>query len=595
MNWSLLVIIICFLLVVFLIWKEAVRPNKARLLLRIAASLIAVTTLACIALPISYSGEKVINNENQAVLITPGFNPDSLKQYRNRRIFTTEASLHQSIKDSKLLSSLDELDSVKPAIKQLMVTGYGLSENELQQLHHLPVSFHPSALPSGFSSISWNDHLKSGELLRVQGAFANSSGKKVQLVLKGLSTGLDSTTVPANQNQTFELKTIPKATGQVIFNLIAFSDKDTLAKESIPVQIEPSKPLKLLLLAASPDFENKFLKNWLAKNGYALSSRTVISKDKISTEFVNLPQTPLTNLSAAVLDKFDVVIGDLSALKSLKPAEGAALKQEVTEKGIGLIIKADSAGKGSSWLQNNFPLDHLASKAQVATSFNVLEKPGRTSKLTIDPTYINLPSNTQTLITDDQNHAIAGCAISGAGKLVFTTPNTTYNWMLEGNQSDYASVWSLLISKAAKHLHAVERWSVSTPSFINQEANLTLQTPDQPGQLMVDNVKVSPVQSATMPFMQAVSYWPSSCGWHQAKTIGAAISNWYTHSFTEWNRLRAQKTIMDTRRYAELNPASTSVTKQIHQKEQIEVPKIYFYVLLLLTCTFLWAEAKFSE
>jgi hypothetical protein len=42
------------------------------------------------------------------------------------------------------------------------------------------------------------------------------------------------------------------------------------------------------MLSASPDFESKFLKNWLSENGYAVALRSAISKDKFNSEYINI-------------------------------------------------------------------------------------------------------------------------------------------------------------------------------------------------------------------------------------------------------------------------------------------------------------------
>ncbi len=62
MNWTILVLLICLLLAVFVLWKEVIRVNKARLLWRIVASVFAVIAIACFALPIGYEGQTVVGN-----------------------------------------------------------------------------------------------------------------------------------------------------------------------------------------------------------------------------------------------------------------------------------------------------------------------------------------------------------------------------------------------------------------------------------------------------------------------------------------------------------------------------------------------------
>jgi hypothetical protein len=56
--------------------------------------------------------------------------------------------------------------------------------------------------------------------------------------------------------------------------------------------------------------------------------------------------------------------------------------------------------------------------------------------------------------------------------------------------------------------------------------------------------------------------------------------------------VQATDKIIATKKYAASHKISDIVTKQIQQKVRIDVPKIYFYILLLAACTFLWIETK---
>jgi hypothetical protein len=56
--WNSIVVIACAALLFFLCRKEWLRANKARLFLRIAASLVAIVCLACMALPLTIKETK---------------------------------------------------------------------------------------------------------------------------------------------------------------------------------------------------------------------------------------------------------------------------------------------------------------------------------------------------------------------------------------------------------------------------------------------------------------------------------------------------------------------------------------------------------
>jgi hypothetical protein len=592
MNWNNLVVIVCVMVAALAVWKEYVRINKAHLILRVLAVLIAVIALACIALPLTYRVNAPQQNIHEAVLLTPGFNADSLNKYNNSRLFT----LDKTIKNDKvkLLSSISEL-TADSTLTQLRILGDGLNKDQLQQLNHLPVIFKPEEFKQGITAISWNEKLKAGDELNIQGSFKNTSAKKAKLLLKGLSTSLDSVTVEPGSTAAFYLKSIPKISGRAVFNLLAIAGADTLEKESLPLQIEPAKPLNVLMLTSSPDFESRFLKNWLSENGYAVAVRSMISKDKFSTEFINLPRFSFDHLSARIINKFDVLIGDLAVLKSLKGQEAAALKSEVTQRGLGIIIKADSTMRSDSWLQSNFPAGRLQGKDTLPSSIYITGNDQKLAKLSNSLVDIKFQTGTQPLINDEHGHLLASNILAGNGKLVFTTLNSTFNWMLSGNKNDYAALWSVMINKAARKIPATENWAVLTavPS-VASPVNLQLQGAASTVSI-IGVANISPQQNPMLPFENKYIYWPQSAGWQSIKQNNGSLNWWYVYPHNEWKGLRALQKQADTKNYIEKDIIVNNVTKQIQKNVRNTVPKIYFYVLLLLTCAFLWAEAKISQ
>src|SRR5882672_236509 len=108
MNWTSVVVIICVLLAVLAIWKEYARINKARLVLRITAVLLASFALACIALPITYQADLMQQDKHEVVLLTDGVNPDSISRYNNTKLFTLDKLVKKLNPKVVLLNTIDE-------------------------------------------------------------------------------------------------------------------------------------------------------------------------------------------------------------------------------------------------------------------------------------------------------------------------------------------------------------------------------------------------------------------------------------------------------------------------------------------------------
>jgi len=593
MTWNLTVIIICILLSAITVWLEYRHSNGNRLIWRIIVSLIAIAALACLALPVTYKGKSSINSGADAALLTPGYHIDSLSHTGAKLIFTTDKDVLKSYPKAIFLNTLQDLNINYPAIKQLHILGYGLGDDDLKQLDNIPVVFHTQPAPGGVLAVNWQKQVNAGELLQVQGKFNNASAKPVKLLFKGLNTPLDSVNIPAGKISDFELTTVPKTTGNITYILLAIDGKDTIENESVPVTIERAQQVKVLILASSPGFETRFLKNWLSQNGYAIAVRETISKDKISEDFINTEKQSLEHLSAALLNKFDVVIGDLSALKALNSTESSALRQQVSQSGLGIIIRSDSLTKEASWLQNNFKVTTYASKTQLTAPLTIQDQKVKTAPLNIDPSYISNNDNVQNLVLDLQSHILASSTIYGTGKLVYTTLHNTYTWQLAGDNKDYTALWSILISKAARKLPPEQSFAAaSAVPTAEIPVQLQLQSSSAPVQLTVNGISVSAVQNATIPFEWKFDYWPQNPGWQQTILNKKAIDSWYLYQKDSWTSLKYLLTRKKTQHYLDKRAKSVSVTKQIQNLASIAMPKMYFYSILIAACAFLWIERK---
>jgi hypothetical protein len=285
MEFKYIAILTGLLLMAFLIYKEVRRANQARLTWRILASILAVVCFVLLIVPIKYETH-VQQNADEVILLTQGTNLDSVAKLKGKKYALPSVDL----KNTKAIAipNLSYFLKSNPNIQKLKIYGYGLSAAELEDLKGYQIVFHPSTNPSGIISANWPAKLKTSESLQVQGTYQNSGSETVKLLLKGLGKTVDSISIEAKSNKSFSFKTNPKQTGKAVYELIALQKKDTLAKEPVPVQVGDQAPMKVLILASFPDFEYKFLKNWLYENQYPLAFRSQISKNKYASDFLNM-------------------------------------------------------------------------------------------------------------------------------------------------------------------------------------------------------------------------------------------------------------------------------------------------------------------
>jgi len=597
MMWNILVVTASSLLLVFLLWKEVRRKNKLRLTWRLLASVLAVTSLLCLAIPPFYHGKRSMVSNKEILLLTDGFSKDSLNKYRSPSpqktlIYTADKTVFQTLKspDVQLVADLGSWRKTIPANTALHVLGFGLKEEELQSLNPQPLRFNAPELPSGIQKLNWTHRLNSGENFRVQGNFLNQTDAKIKLVLKGLNTGLDSIEIGAKRSMGFSFRTIPKQSGQAVFRLIALSGKDTIENEPVPLTIEPAKTLKILMLSASPDFESRFLKNWLSENAYGVAARSTISKNKTTTAFANMNKLPLEKITPVLLENFDVLITDASEFGNLSKPEAAAVLAQTSRKGLGLIFRADSSN--ASFINKNFPV-YQADNPQKQLNLKLNDAAGMRLNIQTDhPSFIRNQPGTQTLVQDAASHLLVNSKLYGSGRVVLSTLNNTFTWQLSGKQKEYAAFWSMLLSKAAKKTSRKETLAAPFYADKNSMAQFQLETADAAAMAKVNGTVVSLSQNPEIPFLQEGTFWPDKTGWLPVSNKGNMAGSVYIFENTDWNALKSARKIKATQLYAQQFPAAQLKTQDQQKKEQVFVPPIWFYLFFLTSCTFLWFETK---
>jgi len=532
--WNYIVVCLSLLLLATLLWWEIRRENKARRAGRVIATILLVASLAAIALPITYTSSRITGGR-EGVLLTEGYDPDSARVYLSSGV---------EVKDLKDLR-----------VSALHILGYGLTGDERDAiLPDVPVLFHPSPMGTGIMAVNWTQQVLPGQTCRVQGSFYNTTGRPVKLLLFGIGSMLDSAEV-RSQEMDFELRTVPAQADRAVYRLAVVEGKDTIEQENIPVEVLPVRPRKILILAASPDFENRFLAGWLSEKGHGVVVRTAISKDKYDHAFLNTPAMAVDHLSSSLLAQFDGVIADAAELRAIAPAEHAALWNAIAEKGLGLVIKADSLTR---------KMDSVR--------------------------------------------------MHGSGKILLTTLHTTYAQLLAGERKEYAALWTRILQQTAREKEVTERWHLS-PALpeVDRPVNVLLQSAASMPQGLLEegNTGDAPVsvyfaQDPFLPFYWSGVYWPRQSGWQAVHTPQGMRSWWYVWKEGDWKYIHRRDRLEETRQWIaarkekkgrSANGGDRSANGEARSAGEIEAHKVlvakgWFYLLLVLSAVFLWVERR---
>lgn len=574
------------LLLAFILFKEIKRENKSNRILRILASIFAIIALFFIASPIKYEREVSGKETNSAVLLTEGYHKDSLASWKGRSIFTTEKEIAEKNKNVKHIGDINSFLSSNPKFEVFHIYGYGLENHEFERLKDKNLIFHPSILADGISSINWSNKIRSGEELLIQGSYNNLEKREIKLILQGMGTNLDSVIIE-KESTSFELKCIPKHLDKAVYSLIVLANGDTLAKEDLPILVKAKEPMRILILAAAPDFEHKFLKNWLSEQGYSLAIRTTISTNKFNSEFLNGSKIDLTRINSTLLNDFDVLIGDIQELARLSNAESQALQNQVN-LGMGLIIKTDAIESGSGFYKKAFSLQenkkvipktmNLTWNGQEATK-NILQG---STLLSIMP-----QSGTQSLVKNESGDILISSKLLGKGRIVLSLINDSYTWVLGNQLNDYSSFWTYILQKAGKKKESSVNYILPQIPILNQE----LQLSSDSSRLNINDDQIALIQDPVLQFEQRGNWWPKNIGWQPIDNEQEWI---YVFDKSAWKGVRAADKIKNTKKRWMLEKKESIEEKFANSSYEDQVSAIWFYILFLLCCTYLWLEEKLS-
>jgi len=587
---SLLIAVACGLLALGLTWATLRRADRRRLGLRVLASLAAPLALYFAAYP---PQQQVAAARAEAIVLTPGYQPDTLRQLLRRLGRTTPVWAYGTPPPAraKALGSLLALADQRPTLRRLHLLGEGLPPTELPTLGTVPVVRHVGPAFVGFEAASWPQHLTLGQRFEVEGTVTGSGPAWVSLHAEG--AGRDS--VRLTGGGSFRLSYQPRAAGLARYAVV-LRRAGSVATEPLPLEITTTPRPAVLLLAAVPGFEFKFLKNNLATQGRAVALRTGVSRGLVQTEFVNQPPQALDHLTPALLARYAVVVADAATLAPLPPGENQTLRAAIEQGRLGLVLLADPTplpaavpARAAFVVQ---PLPIAGAVAQPLAWSDALA-PVRA----LLPARLQPGATLRPLITGPGGALVAAGRRYGLGAVVVSVVPETFRWALQGQTAAYTSFWSQLLTAATPPPAPAATWlTLSRWPHSGQPLTLRLAgprpTPLPTAQALVGGpaVALALAQDTRLPEWSTAEYWPATAGWHQVRGPGRTVHRFYVYDSTAWRgpALRAGEQALVARAAggrASQAPAATTTVQQ-------PWPAGWFFGLFLLAAGFLWLEEK---
>ncbi len=588
---SLLLLVACLLLGLGLLVAARRRADRRRRALRVLASLAAPLALWLTAFP---PLRAVPAARAEAILLTPGYQPNTLRQLLRRLGAGTPVWAYGTRPPGRAqaLGSLLRLAEQRPALRRLHLLGEGLPASALPALGQVAVVRHAEPVLSGCQAANWPQQLTLGQRFEVEGSLA-SGGAPTWVSLWAEGAGRDSIRLPGRGS--FRLSYQPKAAGLARYELVLRRAGSALVAEPLPLEINPLALPPVLLLAAVPGFEFKFLKNSLAATGRAVALRTTVSRGLVQTEFFNQPAQALDQLTPTLLGRYAVVVADAATLATLPAGESQALRAAINQGRLGLVLLAEAAPLPAAVpARAAFAVQPLPVAGAVAQPLRWPDAPASVRALL--PARLRANATLRPLVTGPGAALVAAGQRYGLGTVVVSVAPETFRWALQGQAAAYASFWSQLLTAATPPPAPAATWQVLARWPRPQQPLLLRLAGGQPVQLPTIQplsggpaVQLALAQDTRLPEWRTAQYWPARAGWHQLRGPGRTVHSFYVYDSAAWRgpELLARQQALTERatRLGMVAPLTATTVRQ-------PWPAGWFFGLFLLAAGFLWLEEK---
>ena len=573
---ALWVFLIAALAAVLFGWLE-IKRGKRLLIPRLVAVFLAIASLACMVL----NPVRTIKKPSAIIILTNGFDQQKLDSLRqtNAESVVYQLSDAQAGKQAIAFDHYRNLDALKG---NLYVLGQGMPPYMLAYLDAASVQFFPATRADGFTRINTNKQYVANQAATIEGIFKSSTASTLRLTGPGMVE--DSVKLEANHADSFALAFTPKTSGLYTYTLTATDPAGKITHtEQLPVEVNKQKVLSILIVAAYPSAEIRFLKNFLGAQNHKVYVRYKVSKDTYRTDFTNTAQQPIGRLQENLLNRIDLVITDIAGFTSLSSAEIEALK-ESERTGLGSLILLNTADVPETVKA------YLNLKvARIKNDSAQLTIRKKSLKISAAPIQVSSASRLAILQQQSGGRIIAAYHTRGWGKTGFQLLYNTYTFALSGDAEMYAQLWAGIVQALSrKDLKKYDvRFTVPPPYYLNEPIDFKIIASGEKPDVRSDSVDVPLVEDPLIRNVWHGKTWAGQAGWN-ALTIRQDSSrhNFFVAAPGAWRNLYIHNQQQALRQRVSFNKSGITLLSHTPISQTI------FFITFLLSAGFLWLAPK---
>ena len=428
-----------------------------------------------------------------------------------------------------------------PGSSTLTLVGDGLGARDRDTALPAHVTLQPAPAPRGWVDLQPPAITAPGGLFAVDARAQDVANARAEL-LDPAGVVVDRAPLDAKGN--VRLQGSARDAGRSEFTLrLLDAQQHTVDSVPVPLQTVAQPAPRVLMLAAAPGPEWKYLRRWATDTGLTVQMQASAGGG------VMLGDAPVA-LTAARLAATDVLVLDERSVTALGASQRSLIQQALGD-GLGVLVRSsgplsDSARQtlrswgvavsgGTRAAPLSLPSDPEGSLLQArrgparpaTDSTAYIDEANAASHSSVPPTLERFDASTsgaEAMLQDAKGQPVGGWRSVGRGRVAVLPISDSYRLVLAGRDDRYAELWSSVFAQVARALPADVAARVEATTPWSGERMSICQVTD--GAQMIDpqggkvTLQIDPASGR----QRCAGYWPTAAGWHQLKQGEAAQS-----------------------------------------------------------------------
>lgn len=416
-----------------------------------------------------------------------------------------------------------------PGTQRVRVVGVGLEARDRDAMRGLALEFVAAALPRGLVELAPPSRVVAGGVFHVAG--------RAERLPDGFAELLD----PARQrvdrvalasDGRFALTATTRVPGAAIYRVrLRDARQQVVENIELPLLVEADPAPRVLVLAAAPNPELKYLRRWARDAGLPMHTQIGAGGG------MQLGDEPIA-VNAGNLARFDVAVLDERAWSALGDTQRAALNEAV-RGGLGMLLRV-TAALSEPERRRLLALGFTAQDGRDSTTTRLASRkrdddaerarigPGtQDSPRALDAAVAEVPALTRRtlrtaagdalpMLRDETGTPLGLWRAQGRGRVAVWTLTDSYRLVLAGRGDVYGELWSEAIATLAR---ARPRQSFTVDGEARQDQRMSLCAVAAGASVISpDGAKTSLLPDPATGPKTCAAFWPRQAGWHRLQS-----------------------------------------------------------------------------